>query len=360
MQAWNTTAQRARADARRTERRRAAITDYAILDTAPEEQYDAVAELAARVAGTPIGLVSFVDERREWVKAAHGRAIAEVDRQRAFGGVVVRGPGEALIVPDATRDQRFAGHPWVAHGPRASFYVALPLRTPGGVAIGTVAVLDPRPRAGGQEVARALRPAARILEEMLEHRREAALSGALTCVVDFDCRFLRVSRGWEQLLGYPADELIGRRFTDFVHPDDLDRTRGEARLRARGEETRAYENRYLTRDGEVRWLSWESEPVPEEGVIYAVAKDITDHKRDELALEESERRFRLLAENATDMIGQWDLEARLVYLSSAARTLLGYAPDELVGRYGYELIHPDDRRLVVSNHEALLRGSERV
>ncbi len=107
-------------------------------------------------------------------------------------------------------------------------------------------------------------------------------------------------------------------------------------------------------------LAWQSQPVNDEGPTYAVAKDVTARDESEPALRESERRYRLLAENATDMIGQWDPQARIVYLSGASRALLGYAPEALIGRDGYELIHPEDVAAVTAAHESLLRGAERA
>jgi PAS domain S-box-containing protein len=332
--------------------RREAISDYAILDTPPEAHYDAIAATAARVAGTPIGLVSFVDREREWVKAASGAELGQVDRQRSFA--------DATVVADTAADERFAGHPWVAAGPRARFYAAVPLCSLGGVAIGTLAVLDTRPRDDGAQVVEALGPLARVLEEMLEQRREAALGKALTCVVDFDMRFVRVSRGFEELLGRPVAEIVGRRYIDFVHPDDVDRTMTEARAREQTGVAEPWENRYLRPDGEVRWVAWHSQPVPEEGVIYAAAEDVTDRKCHELALEESEHRYRLLAEAATDMVVQWDLDGQVVYASSAIRALLGYEPEQAVGKSGYDFAYEPDRPLVAKHHQELLEGADSV
>ncbi len=337
-----------------------AIGDYAILDSPPEEQYDAVAATAARLAGAPIGLVSFIDDEREWVKAAHGARLDPVDRQRSFGDVAIGTPHRALVARDAVSDGRFAGHPWVAAGPRARFYAAIPLCTLGGAGIGTLAVLDERAREDGAQIVEALRPLARVVEEMLEQRREAALGRTLTCVIDFDMRFVRVSPAFEDLLGRPTSEILGRRYLDFIHPDDAEKTIAEVRRREASDSPCVFENRCVRADGEVRWVAWQTQLVPDERVIYSVGEDVTDRKRDERALEESERRYRLLAENATDMITQWDLDARVVYVSSASRVLLGYEPDEVVGRSGYDFIHPADRPLVVSHHQALLRGADAV
>jgi PAS domain S-box-containing protein len=335
-----------------------ALRNYAILDTPPEDLYDRLAATAARLCGAPIALLSFVDDAREWVKAAYGAELGEVDRHRSFGGVAIT--VSELVVPDASAQEIFAGNPWVASGPRARFYAAVPIATLGGVAIGTLAVLDTRPRDDGARVVESLRSIAPILEGMLERRREVALGGALTCVVDFEGRFIRLSRAWEDLLGYPPEEMVGKPFLEFLHPDDVARSAAEIERWHMGEGTHAFDNRYVTRDGEVRWLSWEAEVVTQEGVLYGLAKDVTEQKKSELALRDSEERYRLLAENATDMIAQHEVDGTFVYVSSASERLLGYAPGELIGRDGYELVHHEDEPSVTDFHHTLLRGADRV
>jgi eukaryotic-like serine/threonine-protein kinase len=102
------------------------------------------------------------------------------------------------------------------------------------------------------------------------------LSVDLFCIASVSGYFRRINDNFPRLLGYPSHELLSRRFLDFVHPDDLDRTLAEIDRLARGELTIQFVNRYRRADGRHLWLEWTSRSVPEEGLIYAVARDVTE------------------------------------------------------------------------------------
>jgi len=105
------------------------------------------------------------------------------------------------------------------------------------------------------------------------------LSLDLFCIAGFDGYFKRVNAAWEHVLGYPQEELLKRPCLDFVHPDDVAPTRQKAANQARlGELAISFENRYRCADGSYRWFLWNSTPKLEQGVIYAVARDITEQK----------------------------------------------------------------------------------
>ena len=105
------------------------------------------------------------------------------------------------------------------------------------------------------------------------------LSIDMLCVLDFKGYFRRLNPAWERTLGFTRDELMGKRFIEFVHPDDRDRTLQQNQQVRGGGEARLFENRYLCKDGTSRWLLWNSTPDFSRKVIYGVARDITDRKR---------------------------------------------------------------------------------
>jgi PAS domain S-box-containing protein len=117
------------------------------------------------------------------------------------------------------------------------------------------------------------RRAERDLEDMFN------LSRDLLCVAGKDGYFKRVNPAFERTLGYSSEELLAKPFTDFVHPDDRAGTQAAQDSLVRGDEITRFENRYIRRDGTVRWLEWNARPVPEEGLIYAAARDVTDSRR---------------------------------------------------------------------------------
>jgi PAS domain S-box-containing protein len=118
--------------------------------------------------------------------------------------------------------------------------------------------------------------ARKAADEELE--RFFSLSLDLLCVAGFDGYFKRVNPAWQRLLGYTQEELLSRRYLEFTHPDDRSQTTGEAGKLSGGGQVLAFENRYLAKDGSYRWLEWAATPYPDEQVIYAAARDITERK----------------------------------------------------------------------------------
>jgi PAS domain S-box-containing protein len=111
-----------------------------------------------------------------------------------------------------------------------------------------------------------------------ESARHFDLSLDMICVAGFDGYFKRVNPAFERILGYTEADLLGRPFLDFVHPDDRKSTEEEAAAIAEGTGTVQFRNRYFDKEGEVHWIEWASQPLPEEEMIYAVARDVTDRK----------------------------------------------------------------------------------
>jgi PAS domain S-box-containing protein len=109
-----------------------------------------------------------------------------------------------------------------------------------------------------------------------ESSRFWTLSPSLFCIADLDGYFTRINPAWERTLGWTTEELCARPFAEFVHPDDRDRTIDEdAKLSGAASETLGFENRYRHKDGSYRTLLWGATSIPERGVIYASASDIT-------------------------------------------------------------------------------------
>src|SRR5215470_899673 len=125
-------------------RRVAALRRYGILDTAPEPQFDDIAELARALFDATIALISLVDKQRQWLKAHLGLHHQEMPRSR-FCAEVIRA-SEVLLVADARQDERFRNDPLVTNTPRIRFYAGAPLRSPDGFNLGALCVMDPRPR----------------------------------------------------------------------------------------------------------------------------------------------------------------------------------------------------------------------
>ncbi len=116
------------------------------------------------------------------------------------------------------------------------------------------------------------RRAERLVDDLFE------LSLDLLCVVGIDGWFKRVNPAFERTLGYTSRELLSRPSRDFVHPDDRETTRDSMRALEHGTDPGHFVNRYLRSDGVIRWLQWSARALPERGLVYAAARDVTDHR----------------------------------------------------------------------------------
>jgi PAS domain S-box-containing protein len=119
-----------------------------------------------------------------------------------------------------------------------------------------------------------------------ERDRFFTLSLDMLCIAGMDGYFKQLNPAFHQILGYTTEELKSRPFLDFVHPDDRAGTLAEVSKLNQGAVTLQFENRYQCKDGSWRWLSWKTQPFPGEGLLYATARDITDRKKAEAAIEQ--------------------------------------------------------------------------
>lgn len=451
----------------RENERLAALARYAIVDTMPEDVFDELVQLASTICETPIALISLVDASRVWLKARVGFDAALPPRDLSFCTHAIS-QNDLFVIPDASADPRFAENPLVAGDPRIRFYAGAPLTTPDGFNIGTICVLDHRPRALSDVQSRTLNALARQVVVQLELRRQIAekalaeerlvrvvegssdgfwdwhiptgfvqfsertasmlgyghdelephlstwqgllhpddqpaattvledhfagripqytsehrlrskdgswlwvldrgkvverdANGApvrmagthtdiskrkraereldrffdvsldLLCIATMDGRFRRLNPAFEEVLGYTLDELCRTPFLDLVHPDDRATTAMEMERLERGQSTHYFENRYLRKDGTVRWIAWTASPAMEEGLIYAAGRDITRAKTAEHELRRSEARTRSIIDNAPGGLITTDARGVIESVNPATERIFGYARTEMVG-----------------------------
>ena len=114
----------------------------------------------------------------------------------------------------------------------------------------------------------------------------------LFAIAGFDGYLKRVNPAWERTLGYTAEELFSKPIIGFIHPEDRAASMGLLEQISAGEPLINFENRYLCKDGSIKWLEWTAHAYPDEGVIYMVGRDVTERKQAQEALRQSEQRLR--------------------------------------------------------------------
>ena len=307
------------------------LTARALVDAATfEEAAPRILEAICQTLGWEHGAFWSVDRgantlRCEHIWSAQPLDFAEFEstcRSMTFSrGVGLPGrvwaTGEPAWIPDVAADQNF---PRAAVAARCRLHGAFgfPLKRRGEV-LGVMEFFSREIRAPEAELLAMMATIGNQIGMFMDRQRAQEelsrffeLSLDMLCVAGFDGYFKRVNPAWQKVLGYTEEELLSRPYLELVHPDDLPASAAEAEKVSDGEETIYFENRYRHKDGTIRWLMWAAAPFPEQQIIYAAARDITERK----AAEET------LAEYAKDLqITHRDLEDQASRLAQMVKEL---------------------------------------
>ncbi|CAN5470961.1 hypothetical protein BH10PSE17_BH10PSE17_02110 [soil metagenome] len=333
--------------------RLAALERYRILDTAREAEFDDIVTIAAQLCDVPMALISLVDDRRQWFKAAVGLEATETPREIAFCAHAIQ-QDDVFVVEDARLDARFAGNPLVTGDPHLRFYAGAPLETPDGFKLGTICVLDREPRAFSEQQHAALQALARQVMAQLELRhtlirlraeeeqRRLILESAVDyAIISLDLNGLIVSwnEGARRILGWAEHEIKGLRCNVFFTPEDNaagvpDREMGAALTRGSGTDERWH----LRRDGVRFWASGEMMPLTnDEDQPVGFLKIMRDRTAQRLS---EERRAALL--ELGDQLRDVEDPAAMAF---AAARIMGEALH--VDYAGHGLISEDSESIVI-------------
>lgn len=149
-----------------------ALNEYSILDTLPEKDFDDITKLASEICQLPISTITLIDSKRQWFKSNLGLTDSETPREFAFCAHAINNPAEIMVVPDSRKDIRFADNPYVTGTPHVIFYAGVPLTNPEGYTLGTLCVIDNKPRELTAQQYTALQVLANMVVKLFELRRK--------------------------------------------------------------------------------------------------------------------------------------------------------------------------------------------
>lgn len=332
--------------------RLATLRRYAILDTSPEACFERVVQIAARAFDVPIALVSLVDEDRQWFKARHGIDACETGRDVAFCAHAILAD-DILVVPDATKDARFSANPLVTSGPEIRFYAGAPLIASNGKRLGTLCVIDMKPRSQLDEAEQlTLQDLAAIVVEQFEMRiasstmlnevearlfveeklaikeQQLALfikhAPAAIAMFDRDMRYLAASERWRTDLRL-GDGLLEHRCHYEVLPTICDGWRDDHRRCLEGEVLSIEDDRFEHADGTIDWMRRELHPwrnaQGEIGGVIILSETITEKRAVALELDHKKVFLEAVLDNVQEAVVACDTDGNVTVFNAAARDL---------------------------------------
>jgi PAS domain S-box-containing protein len=346
---------------------------YEILDTPPDPTFDRVTQRAASLFAAPISLITFVDLQRQFFKSHYGLNISETPREYAFCSHAIQ-TSKVMVVCDATEDVRFSESPLVLGPPKIRFYAGASIETVAGFRVGTLCVIDTKPRAtpDEQQLA-ALSYLAKHVGDLLElHRakRELATSRRISHETeqraalaldagrmgywerDAETDLIRFSPMLEKLLEINHEEYDGsvEGWLKHIHPDDHQTIFDGIEVARKTAQNYTFKYRVLTADGSERWITTTGTYKQDEAGNFAGAHGVSwDSTIAEVSARElklSEALFRGLSESAPVGVFRSDDVERLIYVNAKAADIFSMSEQQMLGQGWSERIHPEDRQML--------------
>jgi len=353
--------------------RLAALVSYRVLDTAPEPVFDDITRLACQLFDTPMATVSLVDRDRQWFKSRQGVDGCSTPRDQAFCAHAIKlPPNEIMVVENATLDPRFADNPLVTGDPNVRFYAGAVLTTAEGYNLGTLCVIDDKPRPpitdAQKSQLKVLASAvvaqfekSRAERRLQEESRLLQMTETISGVGHWRADLLAGSIHWSEEV-YKIYGLTPETFTpttdnwlDLYHPDDRASAKAAFARTVKGERLVEHQLRLMRADGEIRQglgrATCEHDEAGKVVAIFGVLEDVTARnaafealRRSENQLRSSEAQARKVVANAYQAIVTIDEIGQVNDWNRFAEQTFGWTAEEVVGKRLSDFIIPEEHR----------------
>ncbi|RYE31450.1 MAG: PAS domain S-box protein [Sphingobacteriaceae bacterium] len=324
------------------EERLKALFAYNLLDTEAEKQYDSITNLACYICETKMAAISLIDNYRLWLKSKVGTDICEISKDIAFCKYTIL--QESLLeIPDTLLDDRVKNNPLVVGENGIRYYAGISLVNPEGYVLGTICIFDTKPKKLNDKQKQALQF---LADETVMHMETAKKnltlknlvnklqqfqslfnnSGELHCISNQQGKIEFINDSVEQILGYKAEEVLGRSMLDFCAPDDQQMLQKLQKSLDRGENQIEFTTRIIAKNGDVKWFSINN--VNQNGLWLNNARDVTK----QILAEQELQQLSLVASHVTNGVVINDASNNILWINEAFTTITGYNLEDVKGR----------------------------
>lgn len=349
-----------------------ALYECFVLDTPPDERFDRVTRLCQKLLDCPICVISLVDAERQWFKSICGLEGSETPRDVSFCGHAIL-QDDIFEIPDARNDPRFVDNPAVTGFPHVVFYAGAPLQTPDGFALGTLCVIDHRPRTLDPQQRRDLRDLANCAADQILLIRALRDSGLLAqnraqlqrlslvarqttngvIVTDQNGRVEWANEGLFRIAGYHSDDLEGRLITNVMLGEDTElQPIASMHLALRAGREFAVEYFTYAKSGKRLRLRVSGSPITGDGGelqgFIILHTDVTREYNDNENLRAAQRRLTSIIDGTRTGTWEWNVPTGETQFNERWAEMIGYGLEELQPisiQTWRRLAHPDDLRV---------------
>jgi PAS domain S-box-containing protein len=337
-----------------------------------EKEFDDITGLAATICQVPISIITFLDSSRQYFKSSFGLDSQPLPLEFSFCKHAIKKPNEILVIEDARSDERFKDNPNIPGEAEMIFYAGIPLVLSSGKAIGTLCVIDTRPRNLSDDQLKSLKALANQVEKLLElNQNQIKLQHTQSQLSKETERLNNIIRAtnvgtwewnvqtgeveynerWAEMIGYTLAELSPvnvNTWQKFIHPEDFELAEQKTNdCFTKKSEYHDIECRMIHKDGAIIWVNDFGRVIKwtEEGEPLLMSGTHTDITAKVLARENTKRfenRFKVLVENGADAVAIIGGDGVTSYVSPSITRVLGYTEEEALKLNLFEIIHPED------------------
>ncbi|MBM7420381.1 MULTISPECIES: response regulator [Chryseobacterium] len=308
---------------------------FDLLNLGKDPQFDVFAETACLIADCPASLIAIMESETQTIQSCIGLEIDSVARENTVCQYSIAS-GEVVIINDTLLDDRSKNNPLILEG-GIRFYVGIPFIDDEGFALGTICVIDYKPRTIIESQITALKKLADVISKLLTAKRKTVyaeyfqqlfnISNNLICVLDDELKFKDFNPVVEKIFSLKKEEAIGLSFNEVF--GEGNNNLSKFKDLSESDQEVSFTTSTVTEDGSSVIVEWVLKSNQELSEIFCFGINITAQTEEKRQLESSERRFRSFFENAIGLMSMHDMEGNIISVNEKGRETLHYSIDEV-------------------------------